>query len=180
MKKVFLFLILSLVCALAGFSLAWAMNNRVFTRWQTLGAPPGGAVDILDADESFVYAMTSQNEVYRWLTTWEKAQPLEHPLLDPNRVCEPLTPRLPSPPGKVIDRIEGTQCYADGAAYFHYVLLEDGSVWEWGFVTSPLMLSLYLFLSLAGCVVGAVLAGFLAILIQILGSTRSRDRDRTL
>jgi hypothetical protein len=174
MKKVAIFLILPLVCALTGLSLAWAMNSRVFTRWQALGAPPGGAVEILDADASFVYVLTSQDEVYRWLINWEKAEPLESPLLDPNRVCEPFTPRLPDPPGKVVDRIEGTECYADGAAYFHYVLLEDGSVWAWGFTASPLLAMLYPLLGIAGCVVGLVLAGFVAALAAILASSRSR------
>lgn len=174
MKKVLLFLVLSFVCALAGFFLAWALNNRVFTRWQALGAPPGGAVDILDADASFVYVLTSQDQVYRWLVNWEKAEPLERLLLDPDRVCEPFAPRLPDPPGKVVDRIEGTQCYADGAAYFQYVLLEDGSVWEWGYVTSPLMLSLYPLLGIAGCFFGAFLAGLWLLFSLILGKYRQR------
>ena len=174
MKKVVLFLILPLVCALAGLSLAWAINSRVFTRWQALGAPPGGAVDILDADASFVYVLTSQDEVYRWLVNWEKAEPLESPLLDPDRVCEPFTPRLPDPPGKVVDRIEGTECYADGAAYFHYVLLEDGSVWAWGFISSPLILSLYPLLGSAGCFVGVFLAGFWVIFSLILANSSQR------
>jgi hypothetical protein len=143
-------------------------------RWESLGSPPGGAVDILDADASYVYVKTSDGEVYRWLIRWEKAPPLDHPLLEGDRICEPMTPRLPDPPGEVIDRIQGTECYADGAAYFDYVLLDDGSVWQWGFTTSPLMLMLYPIIGIAGCLVGLIVAGFLAILAKVLSSRRQR------
>ena len=175
MKKLLLLLVFSLVCALSGLSLAWAINSQVFTRWQPLGSPPGGAVDILDADASFVYVMNSQGEVYRWLIDWEKTQPLERPLLDPDRVCEPMAPRLPAPPGEVVDRIEGTQCYADGAGYFHYVLLEDGSLWKWSFIASPLILFLYPLLGIAGCIAGALLAGLFVILTMVLAKSRARQ-----
>lgn len=125
--------------------------------------------------------MTSQDEVYRWLINWEKALPLERPLLDPDRVCELLTPRLPPPPGEVVERFEGTQCYADGAAYFQYVLVEDGSLWEWNFIASPFMLSLYPLLGIAGCIAGALLAGLLVILTMVLASSRTQpDSGKTL
>lgn len=137
---VFLILILSPCLGLAG-GVAYLSLNRegVFTRWRSLGAPPGGAAGFVAGDTSVIFAAAEGGAVYRCDPAsrardacWLRAEPpfsvdpradYEHSVIS----GEPPAP----PPGQLVDALYVSRFYAELAVEARYHLLADGTVWVW-------------------------------------------------
>jgi hypothetical protein len=38
----------------------------------------------------------------------------------------------PNPPGKIVSQLESHPCIVDSSTQVNYIILEDGSIWQWG------------------------------------------------
>lgn len=182
-KKWVVVLVLPVLCILLGLLSAWALNNNLHRKWQPWGAPPETVVEIMDANASTVLVRTANGEIYRGRgchECWEKTQELEKALLDSEYECPPLEGRSPSPPGKMIEQLDGTECYADGATFFHYVLLDDNNMWRWSYTQSAFGLLIYPIFGAAGCLLGLLLAVIVGSALAIYSSVKSRSKNRNL
>jgi len=138
-----------------------------------MGKSPGGAVEIVDADPGLVFIRNGDEAIYRCPECWQQAELLNEPLLDSSYECT-ADVRPPEPPGIVIHEFSDTECYADVRTYFTYVVLEDGSVWEWtntGGWTDMFIFSMF---GIAGCLIGTLAAFFGTVIFQLYWFTRKK------
>lgn len=157
MKWLKLFLvILPLACLGAGILAAWILESGALARWEPLGMPPGGALEFVDANSTYVYVRNKTGDIYRCPQCWEEAEPPEKPLIDSTRFCPPGDVRIPSDPGEVKQRLGGLECYADATSYYQYVILSDGSVWAWSLLRGSYGFFLYPLLAITGCFFGVI------------------------
>jgi len=158
---------------LLGYAAAYVLLSERFVRWVPLGRPPGGAAEILDAGLGVVYVRNEAGEVYRCSPCWEKTEPLEEPLVGQQDYDCSYPLKVPEPPAGVLDRFSVWRCYSDGSTYFEYVVLEDGSVLEWGYTSSSLgILAGYPLFVFVGCMIGSLI--FIVGIVILLGYRRAQ------
>ena len=133
---------LGLVGSVSYFS---ARKAGVFSRWRSLGMPPGGGVGIVTGDISVVYVRTGAGAVFgcsdhrgRKLPDdcWREGREpygIDRKAAFDSRVYEG---EAKPPPGTVVDSLEVSIRYGDAAFETRYVLLEDGTLWKWEYDVS--------------------------------------------
>jgi hypothetical protein len=179
LASVAVLLILPCFGLMGGGSYLWARQQGVFSRWRSLGAPPGGAVGIAAADPSLVYVRTAQGNLYgcshergqQARACWVAArQPLS---VDPDaRAGESVFRGEPKPaPGQVVDALEVTTWYPEDAVETRYVVLQDGTVWKWEYDVGAY---LSLFILTVGPAVGMLLALVIVGLLWVRAGRRYR------
>jgi hypothetical protein len=163
--KVFL-IILPFASMAAGVLAAWVIDSGALRKWEPLDTPPGGATELVDANDTYVYVRNNSGILYRCPVCWEESPPLDRLLVDPDRPCPGAQANSPPPPGEVVDHLSGRVCYVDAWTDFEYVLLSDGSVWKWirfsGFYGSLI----YPVMAIIACMLGLI-PPMLAILTSI-------------
>jgi hypothetical protein len=117
-----------------------AQESRAETRWQSLGSPPEGAIEIVTGDAYVVYVRSDAGEIYGcrhnrgrirsgicWMQTQE---PLD---IAPDTTFDepPFADDVELPPGTVVDGLGATVWKRDASFETLYVVLQDGSVWKW-------------------------------------------------
>jgi hypothetical protein len=117
-----------------------------FGAWELAITPPTKAVKLLAYQFPKVFLETDDNNIY-------SCEPLDHwQLVDPTRdrsrnICaraglpqqvgykRPFCPDpnqlTPLVPGRVIDTLSLRDCGVDGYVDIHFILLDDGTVWQW-------------------------------------------------
>lgn len=162
--KIALF-VLPLLSLGGGILGAWVLESGWLHGWESLGEPPGGAIEFVDANAIYVYVKNKTGKLYRnpgytiCENCWEPATSLEEPLIDPAKTCPGGNAAIPAPPGEAVRRLAGRECYADAVADFEYVILADGSVWEWVFFRGAYGLLIYPLFAVCGCLAGLVPLG---------------------
>jgi len=145
-------------------------NSRAAVRWQSLGSPPEKVVKIVAADVYSVYVQTAGGKTYScetWTYTskcWVESEPPKR--IERSGPCYTITPAIPAPPGKVIDRMETFIC-GEVSAEARYALTEEGKVWKWKYEWGGLSLGLG-YGTLTGVLVGFLIGiGILVFLWRI-------------
>jgi hypothetical protein len=162
-----------------------ARQAGAFSRWQSLGAPPGRAVNIVTGDLDVVYVRTAAGvihgcvraEAYEPVNCWGEAQ--EPLLIDPEaRFDERLYAGEVKPPaGTVVDTLSVAVWYAEDAYETHYALLEDGTVWKWEYDTGGYWSLLILVLGpLAGLAAGIAVSVVLWVGVGLRSSRQRRQQ----
>jgi hypothetical protein len=160
-----------------------ARRAGAFSRWRSLGQPPGTGVDIVTGDADVVYVRTATGLVYRCdhgetraaEDCWDYAQ---EPLTVHSKArlgTSVYQGELEPPPGTVVDTLHVTIWYAEDAFETRYVLLEEGTVWMWQYdVGAYWTLSILLI----GPAVGAAIGIVAVIVLWARAGLRSRRRRR--
>ncbi len=141
----------------------WARQAGALSRWRSLGTPLGRGTEIVTGDTDVVYVATAAGRVYA--CDRSKAEPTEdcwketsQPLrIDPETEFDhPLFQKDVAPPsGTVMDVLNVTLWYVEGAYETRYVLLQDGSVWMWRYdVNAYVSMFIWVFGALAGLALG--------------------------
>lgn len=150
-------------------------SNGSLERWQSLGSPPGQVAKLLGICDDEVCIESKQGKVYR--AGWRRCS-------QPNQICwyskangedfEPpvynpcwLQFNVATPPSEVVETIETKDCSSGGVWQTNYVLLSDGTVWEWSHVASDLEL-LRIFAeavtdTFVGVIVGIIISALVAV-----------------
>jgi hypothetical protein len=160
-----------------------ARQAGAFSRWRSLGVPPGTGVDLVTGDIDVVYVRTASGDLHACRhrgagaarDCWERAQePLS---VDPDvRFDQRVYEREVQPPGgTVLDSLYVARWYAEDAFETRYVLIEDGTVWKWEYDVGG---NWSLLILLAGGLAGMVLAMAAAALMWMPVVLRSLHRHR--
>ena len=147
-----------------GFAYLRVRKTGVLTRWRSLGAAPGGGVEILTADIGVVYVAAGTGKAYgckhRGRTAdrdcWHEAQ---EPLIvddDTKFDVRLFEGEVVAPSGTVLDSLDVTIWRAEDVFETRYVLLEDGTVWKWEYDVGSYWSFTLLVLGLAAGLVVAV------------------------
>jgi hypothetical protein len=166
-----------------GAAYIWARQTGAFSRWRSLGQPPGTGVDIVTGDHDVVYVRTATGSIFGCEhretrapdDCWEDAQePLS--VDSEARFDTRLYEReVEPPPGTVVDTLYVTFWYAEDAFEIRYVLLEDGTVWKWEYdVGSYLNLAILLL----GLAVGGAIGVVAVVVLWVRAGLRSRRRHQ--
>ena len=159
-----------------------ARQTGAFSRWQSLGAPPGRAVNIVTGDRDVVYVRTAAGviygcthaEAYEPVNCWGVAQ---EPLLVDRKArfgVRLYTGEVKPPAGTLVDTLHVTVWYAEDAFETRYALLQDGTVWMWEYDRGAYWTLLILIVGpLAGLAVG-IAASVLLWVAAGLRSSRQR------
>ena len=134
------------------------------SRWQLLGRPPEGGVEIIAGDTGVVYVRSEVGKVYGCEHSKSVADNCWHETQEPYDVDPKATydSRLyqgdvEPPPGRVVDTLEVTVWQAEDAFETRYILLEDGMVWKREYdVGAYYSLSILILGPVAGLVIGIV------------------------
>ena len=160
-----------------------ARQAGALSRWRSLGAPPGGGVDIVTGDTNVVYVRASTGSVYSCehratrgaQDCWDTAQePLR---IDPKAKFDKslYEGEVELPAETVVDSLDVAVWYAEDAFETRYVLLDDGTVWKWDYDVGAYWSLLILILGpLAGLVlgIGAAVALWAPVAVQALRRRR--------
>jgi len=169
---------------LASGGYLWARGQAAFSRWQSLGAPPEHAADILAGDTSVVYVAAGAGKVYACAHHGKKppaygwseaAYPLE---VDPEiKTDQRLFDKDPKPPpGVVVDSLIVTRWFAEAAEETRYLLMQDGSVWMWRYDVGSY---LALFMWIAGPLAGLALGVLAVIALWLRAGVRAHNLQRS-
>jgi len=178
-------ILILLPCLGLGGSVAYLRARRasLLSRWQSLGAVPGGGVDILTADLNVVYVAATTGKLYRCehrgptaaRNCWDEVQ-------EPLTVDDEATfdrrlfqGQVVPPAGTVVDSLDVTIWRAEDAFETRYVLLEDSTVWKWeydvgGYWTFTILV--------VGPAVGLVLAVVVAVVVWARSGVRAKRRRK--
>jgi hypothetical protein len=111
-------------------------GELLLTPWRRLEAPPEPITRFLLISGDDLFVQAAEGRIYR--CCWSVAELPPYPAYPSTHFpCESSLAR-PTPPGTVVDQIERTYCGADYGIFYQYVLLEDGSVWQWSYAGSGL------------------------------------------
>ena len=106
--------------------------------WKPLRAPPEKAVAILAYGYPDLYVGTATAAIYACQDTGDCRLVDRDELIDAihKHDLERCQLKLnlgapPQPPGRVVDTLELDSCGVDTAVQMHFVLLDDGTLWEW-------------------------------------------------
>jgi hypothetical protein len=107
--------------------------------WKSLPTPPEKAVAILVYGYPDLYVSTATSAIYA-CRDHEGCRLADRDEL-PNAIykqnferCQLDLGTPPQPPGRIVDTLELSTCGVDTALQMHFVLLDDGSLWElWKF-----------------------------------------------
>ena len=159
----------------------------VLSRWQSLGTPPDGGVEIVTGDTGVVYVRTDKGEIYgcehldrdKADDCWHIAQ---KPLSVDSRARfdERLYQgEVEPPPGTVVDSLEVTVWFAEDAFETRYILLEDGIVWKWEYDAGAYF-SIFVILvgPAAGLITGIVVVVILWVSAALLNRSAGEGRVR--
>jgi|SRR3990172_4463262 len=157
-----------LTLAVVGLLIGGLMGARRMDRlplgkpWEPLGSPPAKVTKLLRIDWEGDYVATADDQVYK--CCWERSELPEFPSYPPSHFPCDVSQEKPAPPGTTIDELEVTYCGPDYGVSSALVLLEDGSVWRWSYVSNPLAaIGILLSYSLGGIAVGFLLGGSIAL-----------------
>jgi hypothetical protein len=147
------------------------VSNGALTAWRPAAPPPDGAIRILgidlqdtrrdgnDSSDAVLYIETISGRAYKLAGEGAQAGWEE---IDPSAVttwpweCD-LPPVVP-PPSTVIDAAGASWCGEWHSGQVRYVVLEDGSVWQWKADRIPMatLLSMLCVSPIAGIGIGIV------------------------
>jgi len=178
-----LLLVVATPCLCLGASAAYLKlrNYGTFSRWRSLGAPPGGGVDILTADHATVYVQTSSGEVFRCRHIGRSSAdecwvPAQEPY-DVDRKTRFDAPgfqgSVEPPRGQVLDMLVATVWHAEDVYETRYALLSDGTIWAWRYDVGAYWSLLIL---IAGPAVGLLLGTAAAALLWLRTGLQLRRR----
>jgi len=156
-----LLILLPCLGVLGGAGFLGLRQSGAFSRWRSLGAPPGGGAEIITGDLEVVYVRAHNGAAYS-CAYGEKPAPADcwRPAVEPFRVDPEATfgervleKDVPPPAGTVSDTLEVTAWYAEDAFEARFALLDDGTLWVWRYDVGSY---LYLFILVVGLVVGGL------------------------
>ena len=140
-RKTILFVSILVLGGLVGYAMASLQARGLFEDWQSLGAPPGGGVEILDSYGYNVIVRSGNGEVYECVTwphvpCWDVVDwpvQIDDPYeIDNREMISSGEFWIRNTPENSVDTIyvsslPGAEEYAEAK----FVLLEDGSVQFW-------------------------------------------------
>ncbi len=150
-----------------GFLFWLAYERGYFDTWQPRAGPTSGAERILYASDDMVCVLATDGstqcviDTFSQPTDWVKATLPAQPSPDPWIGTFYRRP----PPGQVVDSAEAGYLWAETAVSTRYVVLADGTVWQWRHGTGG-MIPVSPFTMCIGSVLGFVLVPMGAELIR--------------
>jgi hypothetical protein len=176
---VLLILVLS-PCVGLGGGVAYLAAHRegAFTRWRSLGSPPGGAASLVAGDTTVIYAAAADGNVYSCPPTSQARDACWSLAAEPFTVDSRadyehsvIPGEAPPPPQTPVEVLYVSRFYAEMAVEARYARLPNGTVWVW-FHESSGYLSLLVLMGAPA--LGFVLGVVLAIVLLIAQGVRRR------
>ena len=180
-------ILILLPCLGLGGSVAFlrARQAGMLTRWRSLGAVPGGGVEILTADIGVVYVAAATGKLYGCKhrgrpaagDCWYEAQ---EPLTIDDKAnfdTRVFQGEVVAPSGTVVDSLDVAIWRAEDTFETRYVLLEDGTVWKWEYDVGSYWSLTMLILGLAAGLVLAVVVVVVMWARAGMGAWRQRRKS---
>jgi hypothetical protein len=167
------------ILGISGFILGmvsfWGMSLIPKGSWQQLEPPPENVIEIMDEGVfnfwgGIISVRTISNRILLYQCVgelpcgWLEPDPNEPDIDTPNEICtlDRQGKRFPAPlaPGKVVSSRIFDVCGADYTIQYNFILLENGTIWEWDRYWSVYeILLFYPFMGFVGMIV-SIISGF--------------------
>ncbi len=109
-----------------------ALRFAPLGKWEQVPNPTEKAVRIITYDTRSLYVSTESEKIYIcdvWGDICEEVG--DQDVVDHPDLCKSAHQLVPNPPDKPIDQREFHLCGADMTIQLDYVILDDGTIWEW-------------------------------------------------
>jgi hypothetical protein len=140
--KAFLLFTIPIILGL-GAGISFSFLN--VENWRQIEKPPDTPVKLIDANQDKLLMQTTDGIIYlfvpvtnsldehriqkgNWLPVKEGDPNFKIPVDIP---CDYKAIYIPPLPGKVIDSIQRSVCFVEGAVDVRYVITENGTIWQW-------------------------------------------------
>ncbi|MBN1429212.1 MAG: hypothetical protein JXB07_12630 [Anaerolineae bacterium] len=147
--------------------------------WEPLNNPPEAVAHLVGVDDDTQTLYVQSTSGHYYACCWQLVE--QPPQLDESPGQCSLS-EMPSPPGKVLENMTHAECGGEWFVQYSYVLLSDGSVWEWQLTPNAYegigVLSRGLFYSICGTLSGLGIGILLVALpwfVRVTAVRKSRD-----
>lgn len=183
-KRILFVLLVGLLGSGLAYVFLQARARQPVGSWEQQPQPPVPLTQFVkDVDtpsaEGEVYATAADGTLYALACSaggcaWDQRDVLPSPDQDLYDWCPEISDeadesiRIPAAPGRVVDSHATRYCGVDYWVDSRFVLLDDGSVWEWGWTSAGIAgfyAKLIRGLLMAGCGVGGLILGVVVIVV---------------